>query len=91
LLQRRGDNLSLIVEDDGKGFDAAGALQSPLPSGKLGLLGMKERMMLVDGALEIEGFPESGTTVYARVPLQRPSAAVSGGYEEVTDTHCRRP
>jgi len=38
LLQRRTDHVSLIVEDDGRGFDAAAMLQAPASQGKLGLL-----------------------------------------------------
>ena len=67
LLERRPDHVSLIVEDDGGGFDAA--LQASAAQGKLGLLGMRERVTLAGGTLEIESAPKAGTTVFVRVPL----------------------
>jgi nitrate/nitrite-specific signal transduction histidine kinase len=69
LLERRADHVLLIVEDDGKGFDAAALLQVPATGGKLGLLGMQERAALAGGAVEIESNPGAGTTVFARLPL----------------------
>ncbi|CCD96589.1 Bacteriophytochrome [Bradyrhizobium sp. ORS 375] len=58
---------SMIVEDDGRGFpaDEAGS-----PAMRLGLLGIRERLALVGGSLEIESSPGRGTTVFARIPLQ---------------------
>ncbi len=70
LLERRADRVSLIVEDDGRGFDAAAALKS----GRLGLLGMQERATLVGGTLEIESTPGRGTTVFVRIPLPGPAS-----------------
>jgi signal transduction histidine kinase len=57
-----------IVEDDGAGFDAEAALTGK-PTGRLGLLGMRERLALVGGTLEVESTPGAGTTVFARIPL----------------------
>jgi signal transduction histidine kinase len=81
LLERRADQVSLIVEDDGDGFDAAALLRAPATRGKLGLLGMQERATLLGGLVEIESSPGVGTTVFARLPLvfaeeaSQPSAA----------------
>ena len=61
-LTRKGSSVVVIVEDDGKGFDAAG------PSDGLGLLGMRERLALVGGTLRIETAADSGTTIAAEVP-----------------------
>ena len=66
ILQRSGDQVLLVVEDDGRGFDAEAG---PMSAGRLGLLGMRERLALVAGTLTIESAPVTGTTVYARVPL----------------------
>ena len=62
-LTRKGSSVVVIVEDDGKGFDAAG------PSDGLGLLGMRERLALVGGTLRIETAADSGTTIAAEVPV----------------------
>lgn len=78
LLERRADHVLLIVEDDGKGFNAGALLQEPATGGKLGLLGMQERAGLAGGSLEIESTPGAGTTVFARLPL----ALEKGGNDE---------
>jgi signal transduction histidine kinase len=68
LLERRSGFVSLIVEDDGLGFDAPGVLGMPANPGRLGLLGMQERVRLAGGTLTIESAPGAGTTVFARLP-----------------------
>jgi two-component system, chemotaxis family, CheB/CheR fusion protein len=67
LLERRDQQVVLIIEDDGVGFDP----QAAMADGKgLGLVGMRERATLVGGALEIESKPGEGTAVFARVPIK---------------------
>ena len=39
----------------------------------LGLLGMQERIELLDGELEIDSAPNYGTQIYIRVPIQEKS------------------
>jgi PAS domain S-box-containing protein len=73
LLERRPDHVSLIVEDDGQGFDADGAIKTSGSSGRLGLLGMQERARLAGGTLEIESTPGVGTTAFVRIPLAHPA------------------
>jgi signal transduction histidine kinase len=69
LLERRPGYLSLIVEDDGRGFAAQQVIEAPAGPGKLGLLGMQDRVELIGGTLTIESTPATGTTVFARLPL----------------------
>jgi signal transduction histidine kinase len=69
LLVRGRGHVSLTVTDDGQGFDAGAALKARGVRGKLGLLGMQERVMLAGGTVEIESALGTGTTVYLRVPL----------------------
>lgn len=69
LLERRKDLVSLIIEDDGAGFDAATIFQNARSRGELGLLGMQERIAMAGGGIEIESAPGAGTTIFARVPL----------------------
>ena len=61
--------LHLTIEDNGRGFDAT--LSSP----RLGLAGMRERLLLVGGHLEIESSQDRGTTLFARIPLALERAA----------------
>ena len=61
-LVRKVNSVSAVIEDDGVGFSE--------PSGEgLGLVGMRERVGLIDGRLEIETQPGHGTTIVAEVPL----------------------
>ena len=64
VLERRGRTLSLVIEDDGVGFDA-----STISNTMIGLVGMRERAAVVGGSLDIEPTAGGGTTVLARVPL----------------------
>ena len=65
-LQQEGTAVTLTVVDDGRGFDLAEA-EGRRPG--MGLFAMRERVALVDGTLEIESAPGSGTRVRASVPL----------------------
>lgn len=69
LLQRREDAMSLIIEDDGQGFDVDALSRDGDIRKRLGLVGMEERMLLVGGTLTIESNPGEGTTILANVPL----------------------
>lgn len=68
LIEKMAGNLALIVEDDGKGFDASEPAKQT-ESGGLGLVGMQERAALIGGDIEIESASGKGTTIYVRVPL----------------------
>jgi signal transduction histidine kinase len=55
-------SLLVTIRDDGVGFDL-----SAIPSGHYGLLGIRERVRLVNGSLEIQS--ENGTTLKIQIPL----------------------
>jgi signal transduction histidine kinase len=57
-----------IIEDDGRGFDARLAYRSGNGSGRLGLLGIQERLGLVGGSLVVESAPDCGATLIVRIP-----------------------
>ena len=63
VLTRRDGSVSALIEDDGRGFGTGDK------SSGLGLLGMRERIALVDGRLEVESTPGSGTTLSIEVPV----------------------
>jgi signal transduction histidine kinase len=66
-LARRHNEVTLVVEDDGVGFSAE---QARRPDGTgLGHFGMRERLALVGGEVDIESATGTGTKVTARVPL----------------------
>ena len=54
----------LTVEDDGRGFDIdSGTDGGDLRVRQLGLLGVRERLALVGGSLDVESSAQSGTTI----------------------------
>jgi signal transduction histidine kinase len=63
VLTRRDGSVSAVIEDDGRGF----AEEQGSENG-LGLLGMRERVALVDGRLSVESSPGAGTTLSIEVP-----------------------
>jgi two-component system, NarL family, sensor histidine kinase UhpB len=71
LVGRSGSTLQLTIEDNGRGYDAAAPGGTPgLPGRRgLGVAGMRERLALIGGELEIESSSGVGTTVFARIPL----------------------
>jgi two-component system sensor histidine kinase UhpB len=60
-LRRGEDGVELRVSDDGQGFAFADAETG------LGISGMRERALLVDGEIEIHSRPGEGTTVWLRI------------------------
>jgi signal transduction histidine kinase len=83
LLERRPAYVSLIVEDDGRGFEAQTVMKVCAAQGRLGLLGMEERVRLAGGTLSIESSPGAGATVFVRLPLE--SAAEDSGSSGVRE------
>ncbi|HET7119930.1 MAG TPA: GAF domain-containing protein [Solirubrobacterales bacterium] len=65
VLARQGETeIQIAIVDDGAGFDPA------TTTGGRGLIGMKERIELLGGEIEIESDPGDGTRISARVPVQ---------------------
>ncbi len=69
ILEVMDRQLQLIVEDDGNGFAPEAAGNGAQAASRLGLLGIRERLALVDGSMEVESTPGSGTTLFVRVPV----------------------
>jgi len=63
------DSITVRIKDDGIGFDAQEATGSTDKPCGLGLLGMRERVELVNGSLVIKSSPGHGTEVNIEVPL----------------------
>jgi PAS domain S-box-containing protein len=62
-IDRQDKDLSLLVKDDGKGFDVTEALRSKAPSKGLGLVTMQERAKMLGGTLEIWSQKGKGTRI----------------------------
>ena len=65
VLKLEGPMLELVIRDDGIGFDSAAAMRKH--SG-LGLHGMRERVALLGGSVEIESRPGQGTKIHVEIP-----------------------
>ena len=64
ILERFADRVKVTIDDNGTGFDLKQALQS----GRLGLLGMQERVEMLNGKLTIESDAGEGTILVVEVP-----------------------
>ena len=60
--------LMMAIGDDGRAFSVEEKLGGKF-TGRLGLLGMQERVRHVDGSFEIESVPGSGTSIVVTIPL----------------------
>ena len=64
-LECQDAQISLVVKDNGRGITD----EEIQRHGSLGLLGMKERVVLLGGTLEVKGRPGEGTILAIRMPL----------------------
>jgi signal transduction histidine kinase len=65
LISDVGNMLTIRVGDDGPGFDTSAHHEG------FGLIGVRERVMLVGGTLDVRSAPGAGTTVEAVLPVRR--------------------
>ena len=69
LVERRGDRIRVMVEDDGVGFEP----DQVQDGDHIGLLGLRERAEALGGTLTIESAPGAGTTVVVEVACADPN------------------
>ena len=65
VLTKKGESVAVIVEDDGRGFD-----QTQGSGEGLGLIGMQERIALLDGRVAVESSEGQGSTLSVEVPIR---------------------
>jgi signal transduction histidine kinase len=75
VVERREGHVVAVVQDDGHGFRDPG--EQRVESAGLGLLGIRERVALLGGTLDVESTPGSGTTLFVRIPLAGAGGAVT--------------
>jgi PAS domain S-box-containing protein len=68
LLERKSNEIVLVVEDDGRGFKLADKHAEPM---SLGLVGMRERAEMIGGKMHIETAPGEGTSLFVYIPLRQ--------------------
>ena len=71
VLSRSAEHVQAIIEDDGCGFDVSEKFQAADGRGRLGLLGIQERLRDISGELQVESNSGQGTTLLIRVPIVR--------------------
>lgn len=59
----------ITVKDDGKGFAMPETMGNMVKEGRLGLVGMQERIQLLNGSLKIQSEPGKGTSVIVEAPV----------------------
>lgn len=70
LLNKGEKSLTIIIEDNGVGFDLQEVRLRNKKMKRLGLYGMEERAALVGGVLTIESTPGNGTSIYVEIPWE---------------------
>ena len=79
MLTLEDDELCLYVDDDGHGFEVAKAMDAQAYAGEatggFGLIGVNERVKLLNGTLGIESTPGSGTCFVVCIPLEKTGGA----------------
>ena len=79
LLERRNSYVTLIIEDDGRGFDPE-VIETKADGKKAGLLNMRERASFIGSTVDIESQPGGGTTVFVRTPISWPEPDRGGSH-----------
>lgn len=66
-LSSHNGHIELAVKDDGRGFEVPTRLEKLAREERFGLAGLKERVELVNGVLELTSQPGSGTRLTVRI------------------------
>jgi two-component system sensor histidine kinase UhpB len=83
-LEHRESILSASITDNGRGFDLEKVLRPEFVERGFGIIGMQERVSLLEGKIDIQSKPDSGTYIYVEVPYPK----ARGDDEEDTGCHC---
>jgi signal transduction histidine kinase len=72
----KDDGIGIEIEDDGDGFDPANLPATGETRRGLGLMGMRERVALLGGTIEIDAAPGKGVRIAVNVPFKREASYV---------------
>lgn len=73
MIQHTEGHLTMVIEDDGDGFDTTEHTTKNGPGG-MGLTSMQERTEMIGGTLDIESSPGRGTSVIVKIPTDQVSS-----------------
>jgi PAS domain S-box-containing protein len=76
-LNQHEGSVELVVRDDGVGFDVTRTIERAASGGNLGLLGMRERVEILGGTLEIDSQSGQGTRIRIALPLSEPISTLA--------------
>ncbi len=72
-LEKKSNSAELSYTDDGKGFDYNAVIKSPFRRRedklRMGLLGLQERVELLDGSMQINSGAGQGTSIHVALPI----------------------
>lgn len=71
-MERTGEELELSIRDNGVGFPKGRRSRNP---GSFGLLGIRERVLMLGGQISVGNAPEGGALLVVRVPTVQPPAS----------------
>ena len=71
-MERSGGELELAIRDNGVGFPKERRSRNP---GSFGLLGIRERVLMLGGQISVGNAPEGGALLVVRVPMVQPPAS----------------
>jgi signal transduction histidine kinase len=80
-----GENTSIEVRDDGKGFDVEKTLQRSTMERGIGLSSMKNRMKMIGGTFDIKSSPGWGTTIQVYLKGDRNTTDNKMDYPDVEE------
>lgn len=66
-LTQNANDLMVAVHDNGQGFDVTSTSKEKT----FGLIGMRERVAMLGGNMEIDSMPRQGTVINVRLPIKR--------------------
>jgi len=69
----RAGGITMMIADNGDGFELPRSTSDLAASGKLGIIGMQERVRLLEGTLAVHSEPGAGTRVAVTVPAEASS------------------
>ena len=84
-VEMRPDGVHAPITDDGSGFEVERTFVEAARTGRLGLVGMSERVRLLGGRFDIESRAGGPTTVSVGFPPWRPVVAAADRFEEAFD------
>ena len=78
-LEQLADGVRLRIFDDGSGFDVSHTVVAAARRGRLGLVGMSERVRLLGGSFSLTSAPSAGTEICVTLPSWEPVGGVRRG------------